>query len=80
MGEVLQKEMSLDDYLAEVDEALQTKSHSSDDYLQEALINIERNLTSVPFDDDIYELMLSYKRRLIYKLYSGTRLRQVLAY
>lgn len=80
MGEVLQKEMSLDEYLAEVDEALQTKSHTSDEYLQEALINIERNLCSAPFDDEIYDLMLSYKRRLIYKLYSGTKGRHALAY
>lgn len=78
MGEVLQKEMSLDEYLAEVDEALQTGHHS--DYLQEALINIERNLANLDLDEDIYELMLSYKRRLIYKLYSGSRMRHALAY
>lgn len=78
MGEVLQKEMSLDEYLTEVDEALQSGHHS--DYLEEALINIERNLASLDLDEDIYELMLSYKRRLIYKLYSGTRMRHALAY
>ncbi len=78
MGEVLQKEMSLDEYLTEVDEALQSGHHS--DYLEEALINIERNLASLDLDEDIYELMLSYKRRLIYKLYTGARMRHALAY
>ena len=79
MGEILQKEMSLDEYLTEVDEALGT-SAAEYDFLQEALINIERNLSSLDLDEEIYDLMLSYKRRLIYKLYSGTKMRHAFAF
>ena len=79
MGEILQKEMSLDEYLLEVDEALGNNT-AEYDFLHEALINIERNLAGIELDEEIFELMLSYKRRLIYKLYSGTRMRHAFAF
>ena len=79
LGELLQKEMSLNDYLTQVEEALHTKGHPND-YYQQALINIERNLNNPNVNDDAYELILSYKRRLIFKLYTGTKGRPTLAY